>query len=118
MSALALELPGLDRIRQHFVALLEDRKTSIAQHALAAWDGETVEDINSNLEQARTILHQISGTAGTLGFAELGVSAQRCEAQIIAHLEGPYADLAICPGEIVWCIDAFVEACMAITDTA
>lgn len=117
MSALALQMPGIDHIRAHFVALLEDRSTSIAQHALAAWDGETVEDINGHLERARTTLHQIAGTAGTLGFDELGATAQRCEEQIIAHLEGPYADLAICPGEIIWCIDTFVEACTTITET-
>lgn len=115
MNALAFELPGLDHIRVHFLELLEGRKTSIARHALAAWDGETVQDITTNLERARSTLHQIAGTAGILGFSELGESARRCEAQIIAHLEGQYADLAICPGEIVWCIDAFVEACTAIT---
>ncbi len=118
MSALARQMPDLDHIRLHFVELLEERKTSIALHALAAWDGETVDDINSHLEQARNTLHQIAGTAGTLGFCALGKTALRCEAQIIAHLEGPYADLAICPGEIIWCIDTFVEACTTITDTA
>ncbi|WP_299028216.1 Hpt domain-containing protein [uncultured Sulfitobacter sp.] len=116
MSALALEMPGLDRIRDRFLALLEDRKTIIAQHALAAWDGETAEEINANLEDARSILHQIAGTAGTVGYPELGATAQQCEAQIIAHLEGPYADLAICPGEIIWCIDTFVEACGTLPD--
>lgn len=114
MTALAQQMPGMDRIRLHFVDLLDDRKTSIAQHALAAWDGEDTETINTNLEAARNILHQIAGTAGTVGFPSLGTTAQQCEAQIIAHLEGPYADLAICPGGIIWCIDTFVEACDAI----
>jgi len=118
MNALARQIPDLDHIRLHFVVLLEERKNSIALYALAAWDGETVEDINSHLEQARTILHQIAGTAGTLGFDQLGQIAHRCEAQIITHLEGPYADLAICPGEIIWCIDTFVEACTTITGNA
>ena len=111
MSAAALQLPGLDRIRLRFLELLEDRKVTIVQHALAAWDGETAEEINANLEVARSILHQIAGTAGTVGYEDLGVTAQHCEAEIIAHLEGPYADLAICPGEIIWFIDTFVEAC-------
>lgn len=111
MNALAFEMPGLDRIRHRFLDLLDERKVLIAQHALAAWDGETAEQINSNLESARSILHQIAGTAGTVGYPELGVTAQHCEAQIIAHLEGDYADLAVCPGEIIWFIDTFVEAC-------
>jgi chemotaxis protein histidine kinase CheA len=111
MSALTFQIPGLDRIRTRFVDLLDTRKTSIAEHALAAWDAGSAEEINTHLEQARTILHQIAGTAGTVGFAELGASAQQCEARIIAHLEGPSADLAICPGEIIWLIDTFVESC-------
>jgi len=118
MSALAHQMPGMDRIKHRFLELLHDRKTSIAQHALAAWDGETVELINSNLEEARNILHQIAGTAGTVGFPDLGAVAQQCEAQIIAHLEGDYADLAICPGEIIWRIDTFVEACDALSNEA
>lgn len=111
MSALALEMPGMDRIRDRFLTLLDSRSTTIAQLALAAWDGESTDLINSNLEEARALLHQIAGTAGTVGYPELGIIARQCEAQIIAHLEGPYADLAICPGEIIWCIDNFVEAC-------
>lgn len=117
MNALAHEMPGMDRIRTRFVDLLADRKSSIALHALAAWDGESVAVINENLEQARCILHQIAGTAGTVGFPDLGTTALQCEAQIIAHLEGPYADLAICPGEIIWRIDTFVEACDALHAT-
>jgi len=111
MNAHALELPGLDHIRGRFVELLQGRKMTIAQHALAAWDAETAEDINANLEDARAILHQIAGTAGTVGFPELGEDAYYCETQIIAHLEGAYSDLAICPGGIIWSIDAFIASC-------
>ena len=114
MTALAQEMPGIERIRARFVELLDTRKTHIAQHALAAWDGECTDVINTNLQEAQNILHQIAGTAGTVGYPSLGATAQQCEAQIIAHLEGAYADLAICPGEIIWCIDTFVEACDAI----
>ena len=110
-----LEMPGLDRIRDRFVEMLSDRKTTIAQHALAAWDGETVDDINNNLTAAKATLHLIAGTAGTVGFPELGRSAQHCEQEIIDHLEGPYADLAICPGEIIWRIDGFVASCNEIS---
>ncbi|MEH6831360.1 MAG: phosphorelay protein [Sulfitobacter sp.] len=114
MNALVPEMPGLDRIRHRFLDLLAERKMLIAQHALAAWDGETAEGINENLETACSILHKIAGTAGTVGYPELGITAQHCEAQIITHLEGDYADLAVCPGEIIWFIDTFVEACDSI----
>ncbi|WP_298860878.1 Hpt domain-containing protein [uncultured Sulfitobacter sp.] len=116
MSSVALQIPGLDRIRLRFLDLLEHRKVNIARHALAAWDGETAEEINANLEAARSILHQIAGTAGTVGYEALGITAQHCEAQIIAHIEGPYADLAVCPGEIIWFIDTFVEACDGLAE--
>ena len=115
MNALTHQFSGLERVRDRFVDLLEDRKNIIAKHALAAWDGETTDEINDNLKHAQNILHQIAGSAGTVGFPELGGTALLCEEQIIAHLDGPYADLAICPGEIMWCIDTFVEACAAIT---
>ncbi len=115
MSALALEMPDIDLIRHGFLDLLPERKVAIAQHALAAWDGETAEVINENLEQARSILHQIADTADTVGYAELGNTAQHCESQITAHLKGQYVDLAVCPGEIIWFIDTFVEACENIT---
>ncbi len=111
-----LEMPGLEKIRARFVEMLSDRKVRIAQHALAAWDGESAEEINANLEAAKNILHKIAGTAGTVGFSDLGTCAHLCEEEIIAHLEGDYADLAICPGEIIWRIDSFVAACTKITD--
>jgi hypothetical protein len=112
------ELPDLDRVRLRFLGLLGVRASEIAHHALAAWDGESVDDINTNLVSARGILHKIAGTAGTVGYRELGITAQHCEAQITAHLEGDYADLAVCPGEIIWFIDTFVEACDAVRNTA
>ncbi|MGB5864786.1 MAG: Hpt domain-containing protein [Sulfitobacter sp.] len=115
MNAFALELPGIEQIRLRFLDLLESRKSTIAQHALAAWDGETAEGINDDLQTARNLLHQIAGTAGTVGYADLGMSAHECEGRIIDHLEGKYADLAICPGEIMLCIDTFLGQCDAIS---
>ena len=118
MSAAAFELPGLERIRGRFVQLLNTRKSRIAHHALAAWDAKNANDITANLEEARSILHQISGTAGTVGYPDLGILAQQCEARIIAHTEGPDARTAVCPDEIIWSIDSFVEACDTVTATA
>ena len=111
-------MPGLDRIRIRFIELLGTRKIDIAQYALAAWDGKNAEEINTNLEAAGGVLHQIAGTAGTVGYPELGTTAEQCEAQIIAHLEGPYADLAVCPDEIIASIDSFVAGCTTLTERA
>lgn len=118
MNALARTLPRRDTLRDQFLDGLESATNTIACHVLTAWDGETTETINRNLEQARDLLRDIAGTAQTAGLPELSATAQLCEAQIMAHLEGPYADLAICPGEILWRVDTFVEACAAATGSA
>jgi HPt (histidine-containing phosphotransfer) domain-containing protein len=109
-------MPGIEAIQARFVTLLEERQTSIAHHALNAWDGTTVEEINGSLAAAQSTLHQIAGTAGSLGFAELGTSARACEIEIIAHLEGPDADLAICPVELISRLDKFVSDCRTLID--
>ena len=107
-------LPGLERVKLRFLSMLEDRQREIATHALAAWDGETLDDINGNLIMARDILHKISGSAGSLGFMSLGNHARHCETQIIEHLEGPDADLAICPGELISMLDNFAHDCQEL----
>lgn len=99
-----------------FLESLEERKNLVAQHALAAWDGVTTEGINANLENARDILQEITRQAVAAGYPALGMTAQHCDAQILAHLEGPYCDLAICPGEIIWWVDTFAESCQSILD--
>ena len=104
-------MPGLERVRTRFLSMLEERQGRIAAHALAAWDAETVEGVNGNLAGARDILHQISGTAGALGFQDLGKNARDCEGAIIDHLEGPDADLAICPGNLISMLDSFNSDC-------
>ncbi|MFD2740262.1 Hpt domain-containing protein [Sulfitobacter aestuarii] len=109
------QLPGLERIRARFVLMLSNRQAQIAEHALSAWDGETLEDINGNLAAAQAILHQIAGSAGSIGLPELGRSARDCELAIARHLEGPDADLAICPGELIHQLDGFVLLCLRIT---
>jgi HPt (histidine-containing phosphotransfer) domain-containing protein len=111
MTKVMTELPGIDRIRKRFLEMLSERQTQIASHGLAAWDGKTVEEINSNLAGAQAILHQIAGSAGSLGFEELGQAARGCEMRIVDHLAGPDADLAICPVELISSLDTFVAAC-------
>lgn len=85
------ELPGLERIRVKFLDMLEDRQASIAQHALRAWESDDKASRNNNLLSAQNILHQIAGTAGSLGFGPLGEAARACEHQIIDHIEAAVA---------------------------
>ena len=111
MTKMLAELPGIERIRKRFVEMLDERQTLIATHGLAAWDGTTVDEIKSNLASAQAILHQIAGSAGSLGFEELGRLARKCETQIVEHLAGPRANHADCPIEIISELDGFVAHC-------
>lgn len=111
MIAKPLEFAGLAQVRDRFVDLLQERQTEIATHALGAWDGETAEVINSNLAAAQVNLHRIAGTAGSLGFPELGETAAKCETDIIAHLEGPMSEVPICPKSLVVSFGSFLAQC-------
>lgn len=111
MTKAMAELPGIDRIRRRFIEMLSERQMQIASHGLAAWDGKTVDEINSNLAGAQAILHQIAGSAGSLGFDDLGKAARNCEIRIVDHLAGPDADLAILPVELISGLDSFVAIC-------
>jgi len=105
-----LELPGIERIRARFLDMLEQRQRALAEHALAAWEGSTLQVINDNLAEARTILHQIAGTAGSLGFDDLGTVARDNELAIDAHLDGPKGKIANCPTEIIFGLDDFLKS--------
>jgi len=111
MTALAFSAAAPVRPPAHLFAILTDQQTRIAQHALAAWDGETLDAVNGNLKAAKKLLQELAQTARAGGYGRLCTLAEQCEMQILVHLDGPYADLAICPGEIIWCVDTLVEAC-------
>ena len=72
-----------------FLARLRDQKDAACYHVMLAWDGEDAATINFHLTQARAIVHAIAAAAARLG----------------------YADLAICPCQIIYYLDVFVEAC-------
>jgi len=119
MTSSKPELPGLAQIRKKFIGLLVVRQKAIATHTLAAWEGETIDQINVNLKSVQQILHQIAGSAGSLGLAELGSEAFACEASIITHLDGPAAhDGAECPVEIAKQLDAFVSSCQVLIESS
>lgn len=116
MKDMVQELPGLDRVRARFIEMLGPRQETIANHAVLAWDSDNVETIVSNLRAVQSVMHQISGSAGSLGFADLGTKARNCESAIIVHLDGPDADLAICPGDLIIQIDDFVTECRSLLE--
>ena len=116
MKDMAEDITGLETEPFSFIEALKDQHSGIAAHALNAWDGGTLDKINGNLEAAKTILLQIVDAAGANGFAGLGAAAQACTDEVTAHLEGPDADLAICPGEIIYHMDLFVAQCRDILD--
>lgn len=116
MKDLVHELPGIARIRARFVEMLEDRQKEIAASALAAWDATSAAYINENLGNARAILHQIAGSAGSLGLVELGDTARSCEEDIIDHLEGPNAGSDTCPDGLIASMDAFIAKCRTLLD--
>lgn len=107
-------MSGLEKIRGRFLDLLVTRQQSIAHHAVLAYEGQTLDEVNGNLAAARDILHQIAGTAGSLGFDDLGHAARSCENDIVAHLTGPDNDLALCPDALLVQIDDFVEQCKGL----
>jgi len=116
MKDMAIEMPGLEKVRAKFLHLLPERQNQIAEHALAAWDATDPADVVDNLTAACAILHQIAGSAGTLGLVTLGEAAQKSELSIQTHLERTDSIHAQCPAEIVKEIDTFVSIGQAVLE--
>ena len=114
MKDMGTELPGLERVRVHFLKVLQERHEKIATHAVMAWDGVDQDTINTNLAGAQAVLHQIAGSAGSLGYDDLGSEARRCETEIIAHLRSDAAQSPDCPGYLIMELDGFVTRCQEI----
>lgn len=83
-------LPGIERIRQRFLEMLEDRLDSLED---AMVEFEFPGTGRASLSRAQMVLHKISGSAGTLGFERLGDSARHCEDGIISHLKSGHPTL-------------------------
>jgi chemotaxis protein histidine kinase CheA len=109
------ELPGMSEIRTRFIDLLAERREQIASHTVAAWDAKNPDDIKTNLAAAQATLHQIAGTAGSLGFGPLGDTARACEIRIIKHLEDNDGRSLTCPGDLIVELDEFVVQCRAVS---
>ncbi|MCA1775619.1 MAG: Hpt domain-containing protein [Loktanella sp.] len=108
-------LPDLARVRKRFLSLLEDRCGRIAEHTLAAW--QAIDDIEKrkHLTAAGTILHQIAGSAGSLGMQDLGATARSCEHAITEFTALPNAPSETC-GHIVMEVDSFITCCRGHLD--
>lgn len=78
---------GLARIRNQFLARLFDRREQIIWNTLKAGEANTPAETHKYLGAVRDILHQIAGTAGTLGFPDFGSSAREIESDIDKFLE-------------------------------
>lgn len=75
----------LDTIRAKFIALLDDRLDELEclrEHI------DQEEQSQNALRQTQSIAHKIYGSAGTLGFTDLGQSAAETEEVIINYLTG------------------------------
>lgn len=89
--------------------MLVERRDDIAQNISAAGTDTNESDTRAHLSAAQSTLHQIAGTAGSLGFAELGNAARDCEMQIIDHLKGD--TITPCPAGLQAKVERFVMQC-------
>jgi hypothetical protein len=85
---------GLSRIRNQFLARLFDRRKQILWNTLKAGEASDPAEAHKHLTAVRDILHQIAGTAATLGFAEFGSSARQIENDIDVFLLGSEGSFA------------------------
>ncbi|KEJ89712.1 hypothetical protein [Sulfitobacter donghicola] len=109
--------PSLAEIIPAFIQTLERRVIHITSFALAAWDGETLQSVNGSLVGARELLAQIATEAAAAGYPAIGADAGFFIDRIDGYLDGPYADLAICPGDIVWWADYFAQTCYRLLES-
>lgn len=107
-------MPGLDRIKSKFLALLEVRQADIAYHSLAAWKSSDPAETQTQLRAVQNILHLIVGSAGTLGFNFLGEAARSHEESIIEFLENTDDDSAEVPDDFLNHMDSFISRCQTV----
>jgi len=116
MKDIVETMPGIARIRERFVDMLKERQGAIALHAIAAWDSADRAEACEHLELAKGILHQIAGSAGSLGFDALGQTAADCESEIIDYVEAQGTPHKQIPTVIMEQLDMFVSMCNAHTN--
>lgn len=85
MSDMAHIQAGLAKVRERFLAVLPSREASVSRLLQQVELGSTSE---CSLNDARAALHQIAGTAQTLGFKDLGSAARVAEDAIVEFGDG------------------------------
>ena len=102
-----LDLPelqlNLQPIRDRFLRLLRVRQDAVLSSLTTAFNEPS--QVAKELEQIETVLHKISGSAGTLGFLDLGIRASAVEARLVAYRMGTPS----CVDEIYLDVIDFVE---------
>lgn len=116
MKDMATEFPGLGKVRARFLALLAERQTQIAHHALTAWESENPQEQLASLREASNVLHLIAGAGGSLGFDDLGETARTCEATIISHEKQAAENQCSVPYSVIAEIDGFVSLSQSVLD--
>jgi len=103
----------LEAIRVKFIDLLEDRLDEL-ENLRDQIDIETQRQ--SVLRKIQFIAHKIAGTAGTLGYSEIGQLASRTEDTIIQHLSAK----ASCPEleDTKQVIDRFLDNAAGLCSSA
>lgn len=76
---------ALAKVRERFLAVLPSREDSVSRLLQEVEHGSASE---CSLNDARAALHQIAGTAQTLGFGALGSAASPAEDAIVAFGDG------------------------------
>lgn len=101
------ELPELAQVRARFLEMHHTRQDRLEILLERVSQGE---DVATHLTEAKGVLHQIAGIAGTLGYGRLGTEAREVEFLLDAQL----ASAADEPGEAIVAIDRFLDTAMAV----
>ncbi|MCR8726088.1 Hpt domain-containing protein [Frigidibacter sp. ROC022] len=110
MNSLAHKLPGIARIRERFLEMHDERHDALEDALTLISSGE---DCQQALLTARDILHKIAGSAGSLGFADLGEAAGKAETVVQEHIDTNFRDQTPVTEEL----DRFLELSITYCST-
>lgn len=82
MTELADFQAALVKVRDRFLSVLPERESSISSLLNEVERGGVCADC---VDQAKFALHKIAGTAGTLGYGDLGRAAAACEGELAVY---------------------------------
>lgn len=100
---------GLAPIRNRFLEVMRQNQIDIKRDVEIALDAP--EETHDALGRIEAVLHKIAGTAGTLGYTDLGISAREAEHAI----SGVLTTRAEPPQAVFIQIIDFLEASLEVT---